>query len=142
KTHRPDSEVDDFSTLVLEYSDGPVVFIHANLLVAKPAPAYVLHGSKGSFQKDRTDVQENQLLAGMSPRDPGYGMEPAGKEGQLYQVGTDGAGELKYKQPLKGDYNGLFNAVYAQIHRDEPFPVTEEQVLWQMEILEQTAWNT
>lgn len=141
KTHRPDSEVDDFSTLVLEYSKGPVVFIHANLLVANPAPAYVLHGSRGSFQKDRTDVQEGQLLAGMSPKDPGYGMESAGKEGLLYQMGADGKGELKYKQPLKGDYNGLFNAVYAQIHRNEPFPVTEEQVLWQMEILEQTAWN-
>src|SRR5690606_31804693 len=43
-THRPGSEVDDFSTLVLSYPKGFTVFIHASLLVANPLPAYVLHG--------------------------------------------------------------------------------------------------
>ncbi len=141
-THRPDSEVDDFSSLVLYYDNGPVVFVHANLLVANPMPAYVLHGTKGSFQKDRTDVQENQLLAGMSPKDEEYGVEPAGKEGLLYEVKEDGTTEMRYEQALKGDYNRLFNAVYDQIHHNEPFPVAEEQIMWQMEILEQAGWNS
>lgn len=141
KTHRPDSEVDDFASLILQYKTGPVVFIHANLLVANPMPAYVLHGSKGSFQKDRTDVQETQLLAGMLPKDAGYGVEPPGKEGLLDRVEENGEIEMKYQQALKGDYNGLFNAVYAQIQRNEPFPITEEEIIWQMEILEQTGWG-
>lgn len=140
-THRPDSEVDDFSSLILYYTDGPVVFIHANLLVANPMPAYVLHGTKGSFQKDRADIQETQLLAGMSPKDSEYGIEPSGKEGLLYAIGIDGNVEMKYEQALKGNYNGFFNAVHASIRRGEPFPITNDEIMWQMEILEQSIWN-
>ncbi|WP_353184183.1 Gfo/Idh/MocA family oxidoreductase [Parapedobacter lycopersici] len=140
-THRPGSEVADFATLILNYQNGLTVFIHASLLVANPLPAYVLHGMKGSFQKVRADVQEDQLQAGISPKDPEYGIEPAGKEGLITLIKPNGDRELRYREALKGDYNDLFNAVYAQIRRDEPFPVKEEEILWQMEILEQSAWN-
>ncbi|MFC3199282.1 Gfo/Idh/MocA family oxidoreductase [Parapedobacter deserti] len=140
-THRPDSEVDDFATLVLSYPKGFTVFIHASLLVANPLPAYVLHGAKGSFQKVRADVQEDQLQGGISPKDPTYGIEPPGKEGLITLMKPNGDREMRYREALKGDYNGLFNAVYAQIRKNEPFPVKQEEVLWQMEILEQPAWN-
>lgn len=140
-THRPGSEVDDFSTLVLSYPKGFTVFIHASLLVANPLPAYVLHGVKGSFQKVRADVQEDQLQGGMSPKDPQYGIEPAGKEGLITLVKPNGDREMRYREALKGDYNDLFNAVFAQIRKNEPFPVKPEEILWQMEILEQPVWN-
>lgn len=140
-THRPGSEVDDFATLVLSYPKGFTVFIHASLLVANPLPAYVLHGTKGSFQKVRADVQEDQLQAGILPKDPAYGIEPPGKEGLITLVKPNGDREMRYREALKGDYNDLFNAVYAQIRKDEPFPVKQEEILWQMEILEQPVWN-
>jgi len=140
-THRPDSEVDDFATLVLSYPNGFTVFIHASLLVANPLPAYVLNGVRGSFQKVRADVQEDQLQAGISPKAPEYGIEPVGKEGLITLVKPNGDRELRYREALKGDYNDLFNAVYAQIRKNEPFPIKEEEILWQMEILGQPAWN-
>jgi len=139
--HRPGTEVDDFATLVLTYPNGFIVFIHASLLVANPLPAYVLHGTKGSFQKVRADVQEDQLQAGMLPKDPAYGIEPPGKEGLITLVKPNGDRELRYREALKGDYNDLFNAVYAQIRKNEPFPVKEQEVIWQLEILEQPSWN-
>lgn len=140
-THRQGSEVDDFATLVLSYPNGLTVFIHASLLVADPLPAYVLHGTKGSFHKVRADIQEDQLQAGMSPKAPEYGIEPSGKEGVITLMNADGDREILYHEALKGDYNDLFNAVFAQIRRDEPFPVKEEEIRWQLEILEQQAWN-
>ncbi len=139
--HRPGSEVDDFSTLILTYPKGLTVFIHASLLVANPLPAYVLHGVKGSFQKARADVQEDQLQSGILPKDPEYGIEPPGKEGLITLIKANGDREMRYREALKGDYNDLFNAVYAQIRRDEPFPVKPEEIVWQLEILEQSAWN-
>lgn len=139
--HRPGSEVDDFSTLVLSYPNGFTAFVHASLLVANPLPAYVLHGTKGSFQKVRADIQEDQLQAGISPKDPAYGIEPPGKEGLITLVKSNGDREMRYREALKGDYNDLFNAVYAQIRKNEPFPVKPAEILWQMEILEQQAWN-
>lgn len=141
-SHRPGSEVDDFSTLVLTYAKGFTVFIHASLLVANPLPAYVLHGTKGSFQKARADVQEDQLQSGITPKDPAYGIEPPGKEGLITLMKPNGDREMRYREALKGDYNDLFNAVYAQIRKNEPFPVKQEEILWQMEILEQPAWNS
>jgi len=140
-THRQGSEVDDFATLVLSYPKGLTVFIHASLLVANPLPAYVLHGTRGSFQKVRADVQEDQLQSGILPKDPEYGIEPPGKEGLITLMKPNGDREIRYREALKGDYNDLFNAVYAQIRRDEPFPVKQEEILWQLEILEQHAWN-
>ena len=140
-THRPDSEVDDFTALILTYPKGLTVFIHASLLVANPLPAYVLHGVKGSFQKARADVQEDQLQAGILPKDPEYGIEPPGKEGLITLMKANGDREMRYREALKGDYNDLFNAVFAQIRRGETFPVKPEEILWQMEILEQAAWN-
>ena len=139
--HRPGSEVDDFTTLILTYPKGLTVFIHASLLVANPLPAYVLHGVKGSFQKARADVQEDQLQAGILPKDPEYGIEPPGKEGLITLIKANGDREMRYREALKGDYNDLFNAVYAQIRRGEAFPVKPEEILWQMEILEQPVWN-
>lgn len=139
--HRPNTEVDDFATLVLNYPNGLTVFIHASLLVANPLPAYVLHGMKGSFQKVRADAQEDQLQAGILPKDPEYGIEPPGKEGLITLIKPNGDRELRYREALKGDYNDLFNAVYAQVRRGETFPVKAEEILWQMEILEQPAWN-
>ena len=139
--HRPHTEVDDYATLVLRYPNGFTVFIHASMLVANPLPAYVLHGMKGSFQKVRADVQEDQLQAGILPTDPEYGIEPPGKEGLITLIKANGDRELRYREALKGDYNGLFNAVYAQIRRAEPFPIKSEEILWQMEILEQEKWN-
>lgn len=140
-THRKGSEVDDVSTLVLSYPQGFTAFIHASLLVANPLPAYVLHGTKGSFQKVRADVQEDQLQAGISPKDPDYGIEPPGKEGLITLIKANGERDMRYREALKGDYNDLFNAVFAQIRRGEPFPVRPEEIIWQMEILEQPAWN-
>src|SRR5690606_33247697 len=53
--HRENSDVDDYFTYVLTYEHGLTVFAHASLLVAQPLPAYVIHGTKGSFQKNRAD---------------------------------------------------------------------------------------
>lgn len=82
-SHREKSKVDDYAALILTYEGGLKVFITTSLLVAQPQKSFVLHGTKGSFVKDRTDVQEQQLLAGMKPLDPGYGIEPLGCEGAL-----------------------------------------------------------
>jgi scyllo-inositol 2-dehydrogenase (NADP+) len=45
-------------------------------LVREALPGFILHGTKGSFLKNRTDVQEVSLMAGQTPATPGYGIEP------------------------------------------------------------------
>jgi len=138
-SHREHSQVDDYFTFILSYENGLSVYVHGSLLVAQPLPAYVVHGTKGSFQKSRADVQETQLDRGMWPTDELFGLEPPGEEGLLTVI-KNKQKHLSYKEALKGNYKGLFNAVYEQIRKDKPFPIKEEHIIWQMEILEQDNW--
>lgn len=136
RTFRPDSKVDDYMNVHLVYPDGLNVFVTASLLTANPLPAFVLHGTNGSFIKERTDIQEEQLDKEVSPADKSYGIEPDGFEGLLITVDANGNKSTKYSTALKGNYSRLFDAVYAYIRKDEPFPIKEEDILCQLEILE------
>src|SRR5690606_28767333 len=74
---REHTKVDDYFMIHLAYREGLNVFLTSSMLIAAPQVAFVLHGSKGTFAKGRSDVQEAQLLEGMKPDEPGYGIEAA-----------------------------------------------------------------
>lgn len=134
--HRKDSEVDDFGTLLLTYDHGLTVFITVSMLVLESQYSFLVHGTQGTFVKDRTDVQENQLIDGISPVSEHYGEENAHAEGILTYLEDENMISENLKA-LKGDYMLLFDAVYDQIRNDKAYFVTEEQIYWQLEILEQ-----
>jgi len=135
--NRANSKVDDYIFFHFIYPDNLNVYVYGSLLVARPMPAFVLHGTKASYIKDRTDVQEKQLDGGMSPFDPAYVLEPPGVEGELTVIDTAGKKTIERPASLRGNYSGLYDAVYRQLRDKEPFPVSREHTLWQMEILEQ-----
>ncbi len=136
---RPDSRVDDFFSFHLRYPAGLNVWLTAGLLVAAPGPAYVLHGTQGSYQKGRTDPQEAQLLAGIGPTDSAYGREQPGQEGRLTLAGPDGPQPARPDPAAPRSYLALFEAVFQTIRHGQAYPVRDEQVAWQLEILEQPA---
>ncbi|MBD2768742.1 Gfo/Idh/MocA family oxidoreductase [Hymenobacter sp. BT664] len=133
---RPGSQVDDFFTLHLRYPRGLNVWLTAGLLIADPGPAYVLHGTLGSYQKHRTDRQEAQLQQGLSPLAPGYGREEPGREGRLTVAAPDGSLTTTADPATPGNYLNLFEAVFQTIRHGAPYPISAEHLLWQMELLE------
>jgi type 1 fimbria pilin len=84
----------------------------------------------------RTDVQEAQLDTDMMPTDEGFGIEPEGSDGKLVLMGADGQKTVEWIKSPKGNYNGIFEAVYHTVRENALFPVTEEHVAWQIELLE------
>ncbi|TKC60388.1 oxidoreductase [Pedobacter hiemivivus] len=134
--NRKDTKVNDYFSIHLSYPNSVNVFVHANLLVADPLPAFVLHGSHGSFIKDRSDVQEEQLLQGMKLTDPMYGVELPGRAGKLTLIDEQGNKVQHLIPSLKGDYIPLFEAMYQRITNQVAYPITEEQIITQLEILE------
>lgn len=138
---RPESKVDDYMHVHLRYEQGLNVFVTANLLTASPLPSFVVHGTKGSFIKSRTDVQEDQLQAGVTPDSPEYGIEPDGNEGILVTINESGERSTEHITALKGNYNRLFAAVYEAIRDDVPYPISEEDIMAQMQILEAKESN-
>ena len=134
--NRKDTLVDDYFTIQLNYENSVNVFVTSSMLVVNPQAAFVLHGVNGSFIKDRTDSQEEQLLSGMKLTDKGYGIEAKGKEGLLATIDAEGNKTEEIIPSEIGSYLPLFEAVYQSITNNIHYPVKREDVLIQLEILE------
>lgn len=134
--NRKDTLVDDYFTIQLSYPQSVNVFVTSSMLVVNPQAAFVLHGVNGSFIKQRADVQEEQLLAGIKLTDDVYGKEAEDKAGLLTTIDEEGhkKNELIYSET--GSYLPLFEAAYQTLAHNQPYPVTRENVLTQLEILE------
>ena len=134
--YREGSEVTDYFNFHLSYTHQLNVFLTSGLLIAQPLPAFVLHGTLGSYIKDRCDVQEAQLDASVLPTAPEYGLEPVDCEGRLVTMGFDNQKSTELVESGRGNYRHLFEAVYHTIRDNALYPITEEHIAWQMELLE------
>lgn len=134
--HRPGSRVDDYFHFHLKYPGQLNVYLTSSLLIAEAEHGFVAHGKKGSFLKMRTDVQELQLANGMIPAQDGFGVEPHGSEGKLVIINAQMQKEIQWIVAPTGAYLQLFDAIYQTIRFGQLFFVSEEQVIWQLEMLE------
>jgi len=121
---RPISKVDDYFELLLYYPSFRVR-LKSSYQVREPLPGYVLHGSKGSFIKPRTDVHEASLQAGKIPGGADWGIEPEAEKGLLH---TERGGRIirEYLPSLKGNYLEYYDGMYNAIRNYEPVPVAPE----------------
>lgn len=134
--NRLGTAVDDYFNIQLTYPDSVFVFVTSSMLVVEPQAAFVLHGVNGSFIKQRADIQEEQLLAGMKLTDENYGIEPEGKEGILTTIDPEGNKKQEIIPSELGSYLPLFESAYMALTNQKPYPVTREDVLTQLQILE------
>jgi scyllo-inositol 2-dehydrogenase (NADP+) len=124
---RPMSKVDDYFEVLLYYPNMRVR-LHSSYLVREPLPAYILHGSKGSFIKAKTDVQEATLQAGVMPNTSDWGTEPESERGFLHAE-KDGKVIKEIIPSLQGNYADYYNGIYKAIRYNDPVPVTSEDGL-------------
>ncbi|MEI6086704.1 MAG: Gfo/Idh/MocA family oxidoreductase [Bacteroidota bacterium] len=131
---RPNSLVDDYFELLLNYSDK-VVRLKASCLVREPFPSYIIHGDKGSFHKTRTDVQETALLANQKPDSLNWGVEPIEEQG-LIHTEKDGI-VIREKVPTEiGNYGTFYSIVHQAIREQKEMPVTAKEGIQVMQILD------
>lgn len=131
---RPFSKVDDYFEVILYYPEKRVI-VKASNLVREGLPAYVLQGAKGSFIKSRTDVQENDLIAGKTPGSENWGKEPEGEKGLLH-VMRDNVVVRESIVPPKGNYMDYFDQLYRAIRYNEDVPVKAEEGLEVIKVIE------
>ena len=131
---RPVSKVDDYFEVLLYYK-GFRVRLKASYQVRESIPAFVLHGNKGSFIKYRSDVQEKNLLLGRMPDEKDWGTEFETSAGIL---NTEINGVLIRKKVLspQGNYMNYYDTLYKSICNNEPLPVTAEQGMDVIKIIE------
>lgn len=131
---RDHSVVDDYFDILLYY-ETLRVRLKASFFVRELAPSYILHGKKGSFLKQRGDVQEDALKSGQKPNSKDWGKEPISKEGLLHTQ-TKVTVIQEHVSTLDGNYMDFFNALYDSIENDKPEPVTAEDGYKTMRIIE------
>ena len=131
------TQVNDYAFIRLEYAENFNVFITATMLAAKALPAFAVNGTRGSFTKYKSDMQETQLDANMSPLAVGFGLEEEDMEGLITYVNPD-TNELETDKvaSAKGNFIAIFDAVYQTVREGKPFPVTESDIITQLSIIE------
>jgi predicted dehydrogenase len=131
---RPVSKVDDYFEVLLYYKNFRVR-LKASYQVREAIPAFVLHGSKGSFIKYRSDVQERNLLSGKMPDEKDWGLESLESAGVLI---TELNGTLIREKVVspKGDYMRYYDSLYRSICFNEPFTVSAEEGMNVIKIIE------
>jgi predicted dehydrogenase len=135
---RDGAQVEDYFHAVLRYESGPHaplrVVLHATTLAAHAAPRYILHGTRGSYIKRGVDPQEDALRAGGRPGDAGWGTDPI--DGERTVVGDDGRIQTRAVPTLAGNYVRYYTAIRDAIHGEGPNPVTPDQAVELMELLD------
>ncbi len=131
---RPISKVDDYFDLLLYYPQLRVR-IKSSYLVREPLPGYILHGSKGSFIKPKTNTQEVMLQKGNAPGNADWGIEPESERGLLHTE-KNGLVIREYIPSESGNYGDYYNDIYEAIRNNKPIPVTPEEGLNVIRIIE------
>lgn len=128
------SLVDDYMELLLFYPFKRVR-IKASYVVREPLPSYILHGTKGSFIKARTDVQEQDLLAGILPNTPDWGKELETERGLLHAE-INGKIVKEHLAATNGNYMEYYDGIYNSITTGTPLPVTAQEGKNVIEVIE------
>lgn len=131
---REHSLVDDWFDITLYYPEKRVR-LKAGFFVREAVPAYVVHGKKGSFLKQRGDIQEDVLKTGAKPNRNDWGTEPKDKEGLLHTE-INGEEVRKNIPTLQGNYYALFDGVYQSITENKTEPVTAEDGIKTMKVID------
>lgn len=135
---REGAVVEDYFHAVLRWDKGPHAplrtVLHATTLAADPAPRYILHGTRGSYVKYGVDPQEDALRTGARPGGEGWGVDA--DDGLLTLIGDTGQPEPSSVPTLAGDYTRYYAAIRDAIAGQGPAPVTPEEAVQLMELLD------
>lgn len=115
---RDGAKTDDFFQLTMRYGQM-IATLQASSLVSGGSARFAVHGERGSLVKAKPDIEENQLLAGVSPRSLEWGVDP--DNAVLYVGATE---ENRSIESNRGDQRGFYVALREAIHGRGPNPVS------------------
>jgi len=129
---RDGGTTDDWAHVQLIYEPERLrVILHSSLLVSGGGPRSTLHGTRASWVKFGADVQEPQLVSGMLPDDPAFGLDP--NPGMLIYGET---GEREEIAALRGDQRQYYVDIRDAIQNRRRPTITAKDAVAVMAILE------
>lgn len=128
------SIIDDYFTMLLYYPSHRIT-LTSGMLFMKEGPGYKVYGTKGCFIKNRSDVQEAELIAGKLPNSIGWGAEAPADYGTLY---TDMNGIITNKviPSIPGNYGIFYDKLADAILNNGPLPTSAAEATNVIRVLE------
>lgn len=131
---RDDVQAKDYFELLFYY-DKKRIRLKATCIARESYPAYIIHGMKGSYHQQRSDMQEQKLLEGAVPSLQTWCPGPTAPDGLLH---TEINGEVIKKQTTSspGNYMGIFDDLHKSLTGKGPNPVPPEDGLKTVKVIE------
>jgi predicted dehydrogenase len=127
---RRGARTDDWFQLLLRYGEM-VATLGAGSLVSGGSARFAVHGEKASVVKQKPDIQEDQLRAGILPGARDWGLDP--DDAMMYEGAS---GETRPIRSARGDQRGYYVALREALLGRARNPVTPEQGATVMGIIE------
>lgn len=131
RRERPGAQVDDDVFVALRHAGGTVSHLWTSSVAADAGPRLRVLGSAGAYVKHGMDVQEAALVAGGSPADPGWGVEPEAAWGRLGTPGTE-----RRVPTLPGAYQDYYAGICDALLGGGPPPVMIDEAIDVLSVIE------
>lgn len=128
------SIIDDYFSMILYYPAHRIT-LTSGMFYMTEGPGYKVFGTKGCFIKNRSDVQEADLIAGKLPNSSNWGAEAPADYGTLY---TDLNGIITHKviPSVPGNYGLFYEKLADSIINNAPLPTTAAEGTLIIRVLE------
>ncbi|WP_375180950.1 Gfo/Idh/MocA family oxidoreductase [Chryseobacterium sp.] len=127
----------DYFEIILFYPNDLRVRLKSSVFTKEAHFAYAVHGEKGSFLQERTDHQENELVAGAIPE---YGEEwtkPLTEtDGILNYLNENKETERILTSSEPGNYMNYYQQIYEFIVFGYALPSPAEEIIKNMKIID------
>ncbi len=99
---------------------------------------YAVHGTRGSYMKRFMDIQEDQLRAGMTPLDEGYGIEPQDRWARVTSyAGTEAS--ARFEPSIPGAHHQFYALLREALETGGPPPVLAAEARDTIRVIEAIA---
>ncbi|AZB29548.1 Gfo/Idh/MocA family oxidoreductase [Chryseobacterium balustinum] len=127
----------DYFEILLYYKNDLRVRLKSSVFTKEDHYAYKIHGDKGSFLQERTDNQENELVAGAIPAYGKEWMEPLKEpDGILNYLNENSETKRVLTSSEFGNYMNYYQQIYEHIVFGYALPSLGNEIVQNMKIIE------
>ncbi|REC42278.1 Gfo/Idh/MocA family oxidoreductase [Chryseobacterium sp. 5_R23647] len=127
----------DYFEILLYYKNDLRVRLKSSVFTKEDHYAYKIHGDKGSFLQERTDNQENELVAGAIPAYGKEWMKPLKEpDGILNYLNENSETKRVLTSSEFGNYMNYYQQIYEHIVFGYALPSLGNEIVQNMKIIE------
>ncbi|MCW3160105.1 Gfo/Idh/MocA family oxidoreductase [Chryseobacterium oryctis] len=127
----------DYFEILFYYKDDLRVRLKSSVFTKEAHYAYAVHGSRGSFLQERTDNQENELVAGVVPEYGEEWMQPLQQPDGILNFLNENNETVRLETSSEaGNYMHYYQNIYEHIVFGYSLPSPAEEVVRNMKIIE------